>query len=29
MMNCKTYQEIYYSQFPEERLEEDQKGVAE
>ena len=29
MMNCKTYQEIYYSQFPEERPEEDQKGVAE
>lgn len=29
MKNCKTYQEIYYSQFPEERPEEDQKGVAE
>ena len=29
MKSCKTYQEIYYSQFPEERPEEDQKGVAE
>ena len=29
MKNCKTYQEIYYSQFPEERPKEDQKGVAE
>ena len=29
MKSCKTYQEIYYSQFPEERPEEVQKGVAE
>lgn len=29
MKSCKTYQEIYYSQFPEECPEEDQKGVAE
>lgn len=29
MKSCKTYQEIYYSQFPEERPEEEQKGVAE